>query len=121
MKVLHIESGLGNQMLDYCDLLAERKANPIGEYYIENIIYSIPGACEKICQWNGYELDRVFGIKEHNIKEKFNEAQWNRIIQSVNDSRFWEDNWRYSDAIVTAFDNEGLHLKNVYSRPHQSD
>ena len=42
MKVFHIESGLGNQMLDYVDMVASRKMNPEEDYYIENIIYDIP-------------------------------------------------------------------------------
>lgn len=121
MKVIHIESGLGNQMLDYCDLLAERNANPNEEFYIETIIYDIEGACRKICQWNGYELDRVFGIHEKNIREYFEDEQWSRIIERVNESGFWEDNWRYSDAITDAFSKEGLRLNNIYSRPHEKD
>ena len=36
MKVLHIESGLGNQMLGYCEYLAIKKANPDDDCYIEN-------------------------------------------------------------------------------------
>lgn len=121
MKVLHIESGLGNQMLDYCDLLAVRKENPDEPIYIETIIYDIPEANMKISQWNGYELDRVFGIKEKNIKTLFDDDQWKRIIESVTRSEFWDDNWRYSDAIVKSFQNEGLLLNNMYSRPHQSE
>ena len=41
MIVLHIESGLGNQMLGYCEYLALKKANPNADIYIENIIYDI--------------------------------------------------------------------------------
>ena len=105
---MHIESGLGNQMLDYCDLLAEKSANPTADIYIENIVYDIKGACEKICMWNGYELERVFGINVPNVKDLFSIEQWKRIIQYVNDSEFWNDNWRYSDSICNAFQNEGI-------------
>lgn len=121
MKVLHIESGLGNQMLDYCDLLAERQANPDEKIFIENMIYSINGACQTICQWNGYELERVFGITERNISELFSTEQWERIVKDVNRSHFWEDNWRYSDAITEALAKEGLILNNIHSRPHEAD
>ena len=120
MKVLHIESGLGNQMLDYCDLLAERQANPDEKIFIENMIYSINGACQTICQWNGYELERVFGITERNISELFSTEQWERIVKDVNRSHFWEDNWRYSDAITEALAKEGLILNNIHSRPHEA-
>lgn len=121
MKVLHIESGLGNQMLDYCDLLAERYANPEDEFYIENMIYDVEGACKTICQWNGYELDRVFGIYERNVRELFNSEQWSRIQKQVNGSYFWDDNWRYSDVIADALASEGLKLNNIHSRPHAAD
>jgi len=67
MKVFHIESGLGNQMLSYCELLAMKKMNPDEDCYIEKIIYSIPEPNEYISQWNGYELDRIFGIHAPDI------------------------------------------------------
>ena len=28
VRVVHFESGLGNQMLDYCDFIAIKKMNP---------------------------------------------------------------------------------------------
>ena len=64
MKVIHIESGLGNQMLSYCEYLALKKVNPDDDFYLETIIYDIPECNDVICQWNGYELERIFGIKE---------------------------------------------------------
>lgn len=121
MKVLHIESGLGNQMLDYCDFLAEKYMNPNDDFYIENMIYDISDAHATICMWNGYELDKVFGIQEKNIKELFNEEQWNAIIEKVRKSKFWEDNWTYSDAISEALNVYGLSLENIYRRPHLNE
>ena len=118
MKVLHIESGLGNQMLDYCDFLATKLANPEHEVYIETILYSIPEASKVFSMWNGYELESVFGIKEKNICDRFSEEGWQDIIKQVKETKFWEDNWRYSDAITDAFENHGLKLVNTYSRPH---
>ena len=38
MKVFHIESGLGNQMLDYADLLASKNANPMQYHFVETIL-----------------------------------------------------------------------------------
>ncbi len=116
---MHIESGLGNQMLDYCDLLAEQVSNPKETLYIETILYGIQGACSKVCMWNGYELDRVFGIHAPNVQQLFSHNQWKRILEYVEASAFWEDNWRYSDTVCEAFRREGLVLHNVYSRPHQ--
>ena len=62
MKIIHIDSGLGNQMLSYCEYLAMKKMNPDDDCYIETIIYEIPECQEVVCQWNGYELNRIFGI-----------------------------------------------------------
>ena len=39
MLVVHMDSGLGNQMLDYAEWLAIRKSNPQEECYLENLIY----------------------------------------------------------------------------------
>ena len=108
-------------MLDYCDLLAEKKTNPNEDIYIETIIYGIEGAKKTICQWNGYELEQVFGICEKNVRELFTEEQWKRVTTSVEKSKFWDDNWRYSDAIVEALGEEGLYLNNIYSRPHTNE
>ncbi len=114
MKVIHIESGLGNQMLSYCEYLALRKMNPDDEFYLETIIYDIPECNDVICQWNGYELERIFGIKEpKNIKTLFTEKQWNDILDEVRASEFWHKNWNYPVYITKALNNAGLHLINI--------
>ena len=41
MKIVHIESGLGNQMLSYCEFLALKKSNPKDDIFIETSIYMI--------------------------------------------------------------------------------
>ena len=113
MKVIHIESGLGNQMLSYCEYLAIKKANPADDVYIENIIYDIPECNEVICQWNGYELERIFGIKAPNIKDCFSEEQWKQIMADIRASEFWDKNWNYPVHITAALNRAGLHLKNI--------
>lgn len=113
MKVVHIESGLGNQMLSYCEYLVLKKLHPNEDIYIETIIYDIPEANEVIKQWNGYELERIFGIKAPNIKSVFTEEQWNEIMKEVRDSEFWLKNWNYPVYITWAFRNAGLEIKNI--------
>lgn len=76
MKVVHIESGLGNQMLSFAEYLVIKKLNPSEECYIENLIYEIPECNDVIFQWYGYELERIFGIRAPNIKDKFSKEQW---------------------------------------------
>lgn len=115
MKIVHIESGLGNQMLSYCEYLALKKANPDEDIYIENLIYDIPYCNDYIKQWNGYELERIFGISAANIKEVFSDAQWERIMDSIIQSRFWvleEHNWNYPVYFTNAFKTEGLDVIN---------
>ena len=34
-------------------------------------------------QWNGYELERVFGIQALNVKDLFSTEQWGRILKRV--------------------------------------
>lgn len=113
MKVIHIESGLGNQMLSYCEYLAMKKENPDDQIYIETIIYEIPEANDAICQWNGYELERIFNIKVPNIKELFTEEQWKSIISDVRESKFWERNWNYPVIFTDILRKYGLELKNI--------
>lgn len=113
MKIVHIESGLGNQMLSYCEYLALKKMNPNDDIYIENIIYDIPECNDVICQWNGYELENIFGIKAPNIKDKFSDEQWKNIIKEIQESKFWEKNWNYPIYFTKAFNNAGLNIKNI--------
>ncbi|MCD7714047.1 MAG: alpha-1,2-fucosyltransferase [Prevotella sp.] len=112
MKVIHIESGLGNQMLSYCEYLAMRRANPDDDIYIENIIFDIPECNDVICQWNGYELQRVFGINAPNIREYFTSEQWEQIMSDIRASEFWLRNWNYPVHFTNAFRNAGLDIKN---------
>lgn len=114
MKVIHIESGLGNQMLSYCEYLAMKKMNPDEDIYIETIIYDIPECNEVTCQWNGYELNRIFGISTPaNIRTLFTEEQWNQIITEIRRTEFWKENMNYPVHFTNAFRNAGLELVNT--------
>lgn len=114
MKVIHIESGLGNQMLAYCEYLALKQANPNDEFYLETIIFDIPECNELICQWNGYELEKIFGLNTpKNIKTLFSEEEWNQIMQEIRATEFWNHNWNYPVAFTKVFAKHGLSLVNV--------
>lgn len=120
MKVVHFDSGLGNQMLAYVEYLAIKKMNPDDEFYIETIIYDIPEAEETIKQWNGYELDRIFGIDLPNVKELFTKEQWEQVIQDVKKSEFWRHDWSYPEAISSALNMHGnLSLRNLCKSKHK--
>ncbi len=112
MKIVHIESGLGNQMLSYAEYLVIRKLNPSDQCYIETITYDIPECNDVICQWNGYELERIFGIQAPNIRSCFTQKQWLEIINDVRKSEYWNNGWRYAAAITEALNHQGLKLIN---------
>lgn len=112
MLVVHMDSGLGNQMLDYSEYLAIKKSNPNKKCYIENVVYEIPNKEGMYSTWNGYELERIFSIKAPNIREEFSEKAWRNILSDVEESRFWEEGWNYAPHIVGAFAKEGLVLNN---------
>lgn len=113
MKVVHIESGLGNQMLSYCEYLILKKLHPDEDIYIENVVYDIPQCNEVIRQWNGYELNRIFGIDAPNIRQIFTKEQWERIMEFLLNSEFWNKNWNYPVYITQALRNEGIDIHNI--------
>ena len=114
MIVIHIESGLGNQMLSYCEYLSLKHVNPDQEFFIETIIFDIPECNELICQWNGYELDKIFGIdKPKNIKTLFSDTEWAQIMQEIRATEFWNHNWNYPVAFTNVLRKHGLDLQNM--------
>lgn len=115
-KVIHIESGLGNQMLSFCEYLAIKKVNPDDQVYVETIIYDIPECHEVINQWNGYELSRIFGINVPNVRSLFDDRQWQALISEIRSSEFWvlaKHNWNYPVYFTEAFRHAGLPLTNL--------
>lgn len=114
MKIIHIESGLGNQMLSYCEYLAIKKMNPNDDCYIETMVYDISECNETICQWYGYELDKIFGINAPNVKSLFDDITWESIMQDVKNSEFWKKNWNWPVYITNALNKSGLNLINTY-------
>ena len=112
MKVIHIESGLGNQMLSFCEYWAIKKMNPDDDCYIATIIYDLPECNEVVCQWFGYELKNIFGIEAPNIKSLFSAAQWEQVMNDIRKSQFWLKNWNYPVHFCEAFNRAGLSIEN---------
>lgn len=117
MIVVHMDSGLGNQMLDYAEFLAIQKTNPTQKCYLENLIYELPYKQGMISMWNGYELERIFGIKVPNLKELFSKDEWNDILNDVEKSKFWDDDWNFTPPILSALGKHGLNLNNFGKIP----
>ena len=113
MKVIHIESGLGNQMLSYCELLAMKKINPNEDCYIEKIVFDIQEANDYISQWNGYELERVFHIKALDFLDTLSIAQRRIIMEEVMNSQFWLHDWNWPVYFQKAFEKAGVYLVNA--------
>lgn len=99
-------------MLNFVEYLAMKKANPDDKCYLERIVFEIPETNKAVSFWNGYELERIFGLEVPDLREIFSEEEWCRIIKRVKESRFWENNWKYGEAITAALRNEGIELQN---------
>ena len=112
MKVIHFESGLGNQMLCYAEYLAVKSVNPDDKVYMENIVYDIPECSQVISMWNGYELEKIFGLKIPNIKDLFTQEERDEFLYDVKQSDFWHNNWNYPEGILPALQKRGLKLEN---------
>ena len=112
MILFHIDSGLGNQMLAYCEYLALKKSNPLEDIYIETLTYEIPECDKVISQWNGYELQRIFGLKVPNLKEFLSESEYQFVKNRLVESKFWDKNWNFSPYVNSALAEIGYKLKN---------
>ena len=66
MKIVHFECGLGNQMTCYANYLLVKKYND-DDVYIEDLVYHIDRKGIGFNQWNGFELNRVFGLEFNSI------------------------------------------------------
>lgn len=119
MIVVHFESGLGNQMLNYAEYLALKKEHPNEKIYYENLIYELNDVQNKINMWNGYELESIFNIKMVNISEVFTKDEWQDILEEVRESKFWENGWNYSESICGVLNNHGLCLKNEVQKENR--
>ena len=111
-KVIHIESGLGNQMLSYCELLAQQYANPDAECFVETLVFDYPECNEITCQWNGYELEKIFGIKTPNVSTLFTEQEWKQIKEEIRQTEFWNHSWNWPKYFSESFARHGVELVN---------
>jgi len=111
--VIHIESGLGNQMLSYCELLALQYSNPNAECYVETLVFDYPECNEITCQWNGYELEKIFGIKTPDVSTLFSEREWEDIKKEIYQTEFWKRSWNWPKYFSETFSHHGLVLDNL--------
>lgn len=121
MKVIHIEGGIGNQMAAYAVYIAAKSSNPDDDFYFDTYVYDITDAHSTICMWNGYELDKVFGVNIPDIRTLFTNVQIKEQIQYLNESKFWDNGWNYSEVFIQMMSNYGISLKNAYNHVGDSE
>ena len=108
LKVVNISCGLGNQLAAYFNYLVIKRANPEDDIYINTLIYDIPEADKIVKQWNGYELEKVFDIKLKNIMDVLSKDEQDSIREDLRATRFWENGYRSSRAILETFNKHGF-------------
>lgn len=121
MRVVHMDSGLGNQMLDYAEYLAIRRSNPQGEIYLDTILYDLPDDRPGMfSKWNGYELNRIFHIDVPMLRDKVGESAWKQIVEEVENSHFWESGWNYAPVITQAINHQGYSLTDMQKNSREN-
>ena len=107
MIIVHTDSGLGNQMLDYVEYLAIKNSNPDKECLLEDILYYLPDDRPGMfSKWNGYELNKVFGINVPMLRDKLPSSVWQNMVMRMDESRFWESGWDYRTPLCEALKSE---------------
>ena len=97
MIIVHNESGLGNQMMDWAEYYMIKKLNPEHEVLLENVLFDIDECKETVSMWNGYELDKIFNLEDNtdNLRNWLGEKDYASLVNYVRNSRFWLDDWDY--------------------------
>ncbi|MCR5231454.1 MAG: alpha-1,2-fucosyltransferase [Acholeplasmatales bacterium] len=113
MIIVRIESGLGNQMLDFAEYLAVKKAFPNVSVYADLTIFDINQKVNlPISQWNGYELNSIFGINILTLKDLLG-SDYDNLIDRLIESQFWDNDWRYAPIIVGYLNEKGYCIENM--------
>ena len=111
MKIVHVESGLGNQMLNYAEYLAIK--SKYDDVCIENLIYETKPDGKGISQWNGYELKRVFDLDLPNLSNYVDENIYEYVKEKLIESKYWDNSWKYAEPICEALNQKGYNVKNL--------
>lgn len=103
MDIILIFNGLGNQMSQYAFYLAKKKQDK----RTKSLYYPEPGTC----QHNGYELDKLFGIKMGNRPNTF----WGRFFSLYNWSQVCDSRKRHWLRVIMKFLNVSIQREPSYS------
>lgn len=119
MKIVHFESGLGNQMLNYAEYLAICKNNK--DVFAEKLIYETLPKGEGISQWNGYELESVFGLKIPDLSDLVGPSNYEYVRNKLVQSQYWKNEWKYAEPIVNSLNDLGYNVTNLCERGTKGD
>lgn len=108
IKVIHVEGGLGNQMACYAVYMAAKEGNPGDLFYIDTYLYDVKEAHATISMWNGYELEKVFGVKIPDIRSLFSDEQVAEQIEYLRKSEFWKHDWNYCEVFKKMMKTYGI-------------
>jgi len=111
MKVVHFECGLGNQMTCYANYLLVKENHPKENIYIENLVYAIDRNNIGIFQWNGFELESVFGLR---FKDVIDIVKDKSLLLNQMEKEY-KINGGHNNSIsaVTALNKCGMNLKMI--------
>ncbi len=119
MKIVHFECGLGNQMTCYANYLLVKKNNPDDEVVIENLVYSIDRGDVGFNQWNGFELEDIFGIEFINITQRVTDK--NALLSYMEKEYKKNEGQNNSYSAVTALRKTGISFEVVGPYQQESD
>lgn len=121
MKIIHVEGGLGNQMACYAVYVAAKESNPDDVFYIDTYLYDVTEAHSTISMWNGYELNKVFGVEIQDIRSLFTREQVKEQIDYLRKSEFWKHDWNYAEVFIEMMKNYGIYLNNAYGHVEEPE
>ncbi len=122
MRLIHTDSGLGNQMLDFAEYLAIRQGNPQGDLYLEDFLYDLPDDRPGMfSKWNGYELEKIFGIHTPCFRDLLSSSDYQKVINHIEESRFWERGWDYATPTCQGLASIGYPIRDYFASQDATD
>ena len=74
-KIQFLNGGLANQAFQYIFARYYELSHPGGVMYMDDSYFALNTV------HNGYELEKVFGIKPHMLSEVFDQEMWQYILE----------------------------------------
>ena len=119
MKIVHFECGLGNQLACFANYLLVNGFSD--DVYIENLVYQIDRKGMGFDQWNGFELENIFGLKFDNILDVVSDKE--SLIRSMADEYYKNEGQNNSLSALKALKSCGIEVEpaGVFQQESDSD